>query len=144
MEAVNLIGGLFNADMANVRESGRIRGMTIRPLRSRQEVRQRRPLTVDMVMALEQIVLDSDGTSDERAIIAGAALFATFGRIRIGDMRKCSIEPIAQVAASKCVGTVDTRFHFHKTARAGTGKALPIAAPAFGLTSGRSWALVFG
>ena len=117
-EAINLIGGgLFNGDMVTLRESARSRVMTIRSLRSREETRQRRPITASMVLCLGKLLPSA------------------------GDLRKCTQEPVAQVSAKNLRGTTDTKFVHHKTARAGAGKALPISTLAFGLSPGRSWAL---
>ena len=92
-----------------------------------------------MVLALEVAVLKAD-LKDPNLIIAGAALLGVFGRVRVGDMRRCAVEPEADMAADKQFGYLETRFMEHKTARPGTSKALPIAAPAFGLCATASWA----
>ena len=55
-------------------------------------------------------------------------------------MRRCAVEPEAELADNRQVGYVETRFMEHKTARPGTSKALPIAAPAYGLVATDSWA----
>ena len=77
------------------------------------------------------------GAGEPAALVAGAALFAIFGRARIGDLRRCNAEP--QLDVSGEAGYIETRFFDHKTARPGTRRALPIAAAAYGLRN-KPWA----
>ena len=139
-EAVNFLQGVFNTDVSDITSSSRVLGMAVQLLRSKLETKQRRPLTVPMVTALETAVIKSDLT-DPNLIVAGAALLGVFGRVRVGDMRRCAIEPQTDLAEGGRFGYMETRFMEHKTARPGTSRALPIAAPAFGLCATASWAV---
>ena len=137
VQALNFLKGLFDVEVSTVTKSSRIKGMNTTSLRTRQAVRQRRPLSVPMVLALEDIVMRDAGAGEPAALVAGAALFATFGRARIGDLRRCNAEP--QLDVSGEAGYIETRFFDHKTARPGTRRALPIAAAAYGLRN-KPWA----
>ena len=89
---------------------------------------------------LEKTVAEDEGRGELDAIVAGADLFAVHGRVRVGDLRWCIEEP--ELDLTEGVGFLDTHFTEHKTARAGTKRALPIACSADGLTSklwGRLW-----
>ena len=132
-QALHFLGGLFAVDLAAIKASTRLHGLTVAALRTRGEVRQRCPLSVPMVIALEQLVLRDDGAGRFEALVAGAALFALYSRARIGDLSKCAIEPTLDVNEEKTVGYVETRFLNHKTARPGVRRALPITGNAFGL-----------
>ena len=138
--ALNFLEGLFGVKMDTVRQSSRITGMTLHCLRAREEVKQRRPLTASMVRMLEEKVISDNGKGDADAIVAGAALFACYGRLRVGDLRWCTVDPSLDLHVESQTGTLDSRFRRHKTAKPGSGKALPIAAPAYGLIDQTSWA----
>ena len=138
-EALHLICGLLGRDPAPLRSS-RIHGLSVRLLRTRGTVRHRRPLTVSMVRALEHVVHSADRAGDTRAIIAGAALFCTYSRARVGDLARCCIEPALDIRADGKSGYIETHFVDHKTARPGAARALPMTASAFGLSSA-SWAI---
>ena len=140
-EAVNFLQGVFEIDVSNIRLSSRVMGMAVQLLRSKTETKQRRPLTVPMVVALEMAVIKSSDLLDVNLMIAGAALLGVFGRVRVGDMRRCAVEPQADLDDGGHFGYAETRFLEHKTARPGTSRALPIAAPAFGLCGSASWAV---
>ena len=133
-EAINFVGGTFNIDVAIIRASGRIRGMTCKLLRTRGAVRQRRPLTTKMVIALENVLADNVEAANADAIHAGTALFAVFSRARVGDLRRCGVEPLLDLTDDKSSGYIETRFTEHKTARPGSRRSLPIVASAYGLT----------
>ena len=138
-EAMNFAGGLLELSMEDLRASRRLHGLCIKSLRTRGETRQRKPLTAKLLTLLEDIVLNA-APGDFDAIVAGAALMATFGRCRVGDLRRCSVDPVADIAPLSWAGTLETRFITHKTARAGSSRALPIAASAFGLRASEgSW-----
>ena len=106
--------------------------MCVRSLRTRAAVRQRATFTVDLMKVMEQILEDDGGKGGPDGIIVGAALFSIYARVRIGDLRRCCTEPILDLVDGR--GYVETEFLDHKTAVPGTRKALPIVAPAFGLT----------
>ena len=138
-EAVNFFGGTFNLNVSAISASGRIRGMSCKLLRTRGEVRQRKPLTVKMVIALEKVLADNAASANSDALHAGTALFAVFARARVGDLRRCSVEPVLDMTDDNLTGYIETRFAEHKSARPGSRRALPIVAAAFGLT-GIPWA----
>ena len=130
--SLNFIEGMFSIDLLAVRSSERVQGMCVKSMRTRGAVRQRRPLTVALVRTLEGILSSDGGRGGADGVLAGAALFAAYGRIRIGDLRRCTTEPVLDTVEGH--GYVETFFHEHKTAVPGSRRALPIAAPAFGLT----------
>ena len=111
--------------------------MTCTLLRTRAATRQRRPLSVKMVEALETVLHHDAGRGEADAIIAGAALLGVYGRVRVGDLRQCAEEPVLDEAGD--VGFIETHFIAHKTARPGSKRALPIAGSSLGVTSYR-WA----
>ena len=82
------MSGIFEVDVSVITKSQRVAGMAAQALRSRSAVRQRAPLTVAMMEKLEQAVLDDGGRGTEKSLIAGTVLFAVYGRLRIGDIRK--------------------------------------------------------
>ena len=123
-----------------VRKSSRVRGMCCTLLRTRAATRQRRPLTVSTVMELEKAVAEDEGRGELDAVVAGAAVFAVCSRVRVGDLRRCIEEP--ELDLTEGVGFLETHFTEHKSARASTKRALPIACSVNGLTSmlwGRLW-----
>ena len=139
-EAINFVGRLLGVCVDAVRKSSRVRGMGCTLLRTRAATRRRRPLTVSMVMELGKAVVEDEGRGEPDAIVAWAALFAVHGQLRAGDLRRCIEEP--ELDLTEGVGFLETHFTEHKTARAGTKRALPIACAADGLTSmlwGRWW-----
>ena len=138
-EALNFVGGIFAIDVSVVARSARVRGLSIRLLRTRGVLRQRGPLSVRMVMLLEGIVVTDAGLGSDEAIIAGAALFCLYGRARVGDLAKCAVEPRLDLVSDGTDGFVDSSLIDHKTARPGSKQALPVVAPARGV-SGRLWA----
>ena len=112
-QAINFVGGLL--------------GVCV------NAVRKRRPRTVITVMELEKAVADDEGRGGPDAIVAGAALFAVYSRVRVGDLRRCIKEP--ELDLTDGVGFLETHFTEKKKARAGTKRALPTACPADGLTA---------
>ena len=138
-EAVKFLQGIFEINLSSIRQSSRVLGMAVQLLRSKVETNLRKPITVPMVLALEMAMLESTDLKDNNLMIAGVALLGVFGRVRVGDMRRCAIEPQADLIEDSHIGYVETRFLEHKTARPGTSRALPMAAPAFGLCTTGSW-----
>ena len=140
-EAANFIAGILSLDVEEMRTSSRVHGLTCKLLRTRAGVRQRMPLSVDMVRALEELLADEadEGTVD--AVHCGVVLFGLFARARVGDLRRCDVEPSLDLSPDGH-GFVETRFYDHKAARPGSRRALPICAPAQGVT-GRSWGKLF-
>ena len=132
VESLNFLEGVFALDLLPVRASSRIKGMCVRSLRTRAAVRQRATFTVDLMKVMEQILEDDGGKGGHDGVIIGAALFSIYARVRIGDLRRCCMEPVLDLVDGR--GYVETEFLDHKTAVPGTRKALPIVAPAFGLT----------
>ena len=86
-----------------------------------------------MVMELEKAVAEDEGRGELDALVAGAVLFVVYGWVRAGDLRQCIEEP--ELDLTEFVGFLETHFTEHKTARAGTKRAPPIACSADGLTS---------
>ena len=135
LSALHFVGVVFGGGMEQVWRSARVSGASLRLQATRGEVVQRAPLTVKMVATLEAVVLEDEGRGNYDAVIAGAALFTLFSRSRVGDLRRCAVEPILDGEF------LETRFLDHKTARPGSRRALPIVAPVCGVTRdwGTSW-----
>ena len=129
-EALNFVGGLFSLELASIKGSRRIAGMCTRLKRRAGTARQAKVLSVKMVAALEHFVVSDKGSGVPEAIVAGSALFALFGRARIGDLARCMLEPSKD-------GDVylETGLIAHKTARPGTSLSLLVVAPMLGITS---------
>ena len=139
-ETVNWMGALFGFDVEAVHKSSRIRGLSIRLLKTRGVMKQRDPLTVAMVITLETVTINADGGfNDDDVVIAGAALFVLYARARVGDVARSSTEPCLDLAPDGSEGYVQGALLRHKTAKPGTKRSLPLAAPAFGV-SGADWA----
>ena len=124
--------------MKAIRASARVRGLSCKLLRTRGEVRQRRPLPVDMEATVERILEKGAPTGDVDALVAGTTLFVLFARARVGDVRRCNLEPVLDASPDGSTGFLETRFAEHKTSRPGSRLSLPITAPAFGVT-GINW-----
>ena len=117
-EAINLIGGLFN---------------------------------VDMVTSLRECL--HQGNDVARGDSPTASPHCQYGSLSRERTLCCRLAPycsqclagsawvIPEFSTKNFRGTIDTKFVHHKTAGAGTGKALPISAPASGFSLDRSWAL---
>ena len=114
-------------------------GMCSKMLKTREATRQRDPLTVPMIVALEKLLAQNAADGKHDAVVAASVLFAVYSRTRVGDLRKCREEPKIDMSPDGKKGYIDTRFADHKTAKPGSTKALPIAAPAYGLTD-ECWA----
>ena len=84
-----------------------------------------------MARALETEVFADNGRGGHGAVVAGAAIFCLLARVRVGDLRQCTEEPILDEVGG--AGFLETHFVSHKTARPGTKRALPIAAPSRGV-----------
>ena len=116
--------------------SQRLKGAALTNLRRRPLLRQRAPLSVAMVVALERSALEKD---DRDSILSSAILFTLFSRTRVGDMRRSNVEPILDILRASGEGFVDGAFLAHKTARPGTKRAMLVVAPTIGV-SGLRWA----
>ena len=80
----------FGLDGAKtVLASGRIKGCAQKHYAEKRKLTQRPPLTVEQVMALEQIVLDQGRTDIDR-IGAGFYLALVYGRLRYSDAQQVS------------------------------------------------------
>ena len=97
-EALNVLGGFFEADVREVAASTRVRGLCTRLLRTRAPLRQRRPLTVRLVGLLDTAATHKDDTIEK--VIAGTALSAVFGRARVGDLARSTSEPVLGLSVS--------------------------------------------
>ena len=133
-EAANFLAGAISKEIPELQKSRRVKGMCCRLSRSGEAVRQRDPLTVDMVKDLEHVLAEGSAQGSVDSVVAATALFAVYARARIGDLRRCLQEPALDVASNRATGFLQTAFMEHKTAKPGTRRALPVAAPIFGLT----------
>ena len=133
-EALNFSGGILALDFSDLQKSMRVKGMCCRMLRTRQVARQRAPLTVPMVRALEELLAREAELGSRDAVVSASALFALYARGRIGDLRRCMQEPKYIGSADRKDGFLETFLVEHKTAQAGSTKALPVAAPINGVT----------
>ena len=133
-EALNFLGGVLSVDLTDMQKSTRIKGMCCRLQRSGHAVRQRDPLSKAMLEDLEILLAKGAEAGAVDSVLAATALFCVYARTRVGDLRKCINEPIMDMAEDRSCGTLETKFFDHKTARPGTRKALPVAAPVFGVT----------
>lgn len=136
-QAMNFAGGLLGFDVRAATSSPRVKGLVVRLAKTRAVRRQRAPLTVPMVAALEELACS--GRHDEDATLAGAALFGLYARARVGDLRRSQTEPVLDLAPGGREGYVQGAFLDHKTAKAGTKDALPVVGPLPGVT-GKPWA----
>ena len=137
-QALNFLSGVFEApQILDATRSPRVKGLVVLLLRGRVPRGQRAPLTVSMVAHLEDLA--ETAADDVKAVIAGAALFAIYARLRIGDLRRSVTEPFIDAVEGTDVGFLEGAFCEHKTAAAGSRKILPIVAPLVGV-SGRPWA----
>ena len=89
-EALNFVEGVFGIDLAGVRRSARVHGLSCKLLRTRAAIRQRAPLTVEMVRALEELLAAEAESGSPHAVVAGAILMCIYGRVRVGDARRCT------------------------------------------------------
>ena len=136
-ETINWMGGLFSFDVAATASSARVRGQAVRLLRTRGVLRQRDPLTVSMVEALEKVI--HEDADDYETVVAGSALFILYARARVGDVARSMVEPVVDLAPDRSSGYCQGELLGHKTAKPGTKQSLPLVAPAFGVV-GRDWA----
>ena len=86
-----------------------------------------------MVEDLERLLAQGAATGEVDSVLAATALFCIYSRARVGDLRKCDVVPMMDMAKDRSCGTLETRLLEHKTARPGTRRALPVAAPVFGV-----------
>jgi hypothetical protein len=90
MLAISFANFHFGLDGANtVLASGRIKGCAQKHYAEKRKLIQRPPLTVEQVIALEQIVLDQNRTDVDR-IGAGFYLTLVYGRLRYSDAQQVS------------------------------------------------------
>ena len=136
-QLIGFMGGVFGFPVQEALESARVKGLGIKLRERRGILRQAAPLTVAMVEQLERLVLESPDDGD--IALAGLALFALLARCRVGDLRRCSSEPVLDLSPDQSCGFVETVLEKHKTARPGHRQLLPAVAPAFGVL-GREWA----
>ena len=101
--------GAFCVCVDAVRKSSSVRGMCCTLLRTRAATRQRRPLTVSVVMELEKAVAEDEGRGEPDAVVAGAA----FSAVWVGDLRRCIKEPGLDLTEG--VGFLKTHITDHKT-----------------------------
>ena len=107
-----------------------LRGLVLRNLATKRELRQAKPLLVHLVRMLEALMM-SDGNDTDK-VVAGALLFCVFGRTRFGDLVRADIEPFLDVEGDR--GYVEVGMLRHKRAGPAPDRRLPAVASAFGLT----------
>ena len=134
-EALNFVGSVFEIDVAAVASSKRLAGLATRNLKRKEALRQRDPLTVDMIKLLEAAAVEPPCVD---SVLAGSALFCLYGRVRVGDAKRCTCEPSLDLDEHGG-GHLEAFFLEHKTARPGSKQALPIVCPVRGIT-GQNWA----
>jgi len=137
-EALWFAHGAFEVDIAGF-DSSRVRGLATRSLDRRGALRQRAPLSVDMVAYLESIAANEEHVD---GLLAGSLLFCLMGRARVGDLRRGAVEPFRDVSAGSPVGFLQTELLAYKTARPGTKKGMPVVAPTPGVT-GTDWGQIW-
>ena len=136
-QLLGFMGGVFGYEVSEALSSARVKGLSTRLRERRGILCQQSPLSVRMVRVLEETVL-SEGPDEDKAI-AGLALFGLFARCRVGDLRRCEVEPVMDLAPDASSGFAETMLDKHRTARPGHRQLLPAVAPAFGVL-GRDWA----
>ena len=136
-QAINFAGGILGFHVKEVATSSRVRGLVVRMLKTRPVLRQRDPLTVAMVRCLEGLTIHS--TDPFTKVFAGSVLFCLYGRARVGDLARSATEPFLDIPRDLSGGFVQGALLDHKTARPGSKRALPVAAPVLGV-SGKNWA----
>jgi len=137
-EAFHLASAMFELPLKPLMESARVRGVALQSLSKRKPLKQRDTLTVPMVEALERAVVDSKLCPSDR-FYAGAAVFALFGRTRVGDFSRVAVDPRLDDASGDDSGFIDVPMRFHKTAKPSSHRELSITAPLRGV-SGTAWA----
>ena len=137
-ESLNFLGGVVGMDGAlQSAASPRVVGMCSRVLVSKKKLKQAKPLTVKMVMALERLVEEASDPIDR--ILSGHMLFILYSRSRWSDVQ--AIESLEFDASSESSGFLEARTYYVKTANTTDKRRtfLPIVAITDGLCNS-NWA----
>ena len=137
-ESLNFLGGVVGMDGAlQSAASPRVVGMCSRALVSKKKLKQAKPLTVKMVMALERLVTEAAEPIDR--ILSGHMLFTLYSRSRWSDVQ--AIESLEFDASSESSGFLEARTYYVKTANTTDKRRtfLPIVAITDGLCN-PNWA----
>eukprot|EP00435_Cladocopium_sp_Y103_P010077 s916_g2.t1 len=120
-----------------------LQGRVQRVLATRDPTQQARPLTVDEVLALEQMVSGATNVLDK--YFAGCMLFALYSRARWSDLAcmQCLFYDVVDTHEGP-FGFVEARTRIHKTSSSAEKKALylPFVAPIQGIGEGY-WGLAW-
>ena len=135
-EAIHLACALLGVPFEEIRLSKRISGIAVLNASRQRARRQRAPLTVPMVAALEAAAMGPPQARD--TVLAGTLLFALFGRVRIGDLVRSNTEPFVDDVLGDGSGYAEGAFLDHKTAKAGSRESLPVVVHLRGIT-GAAW-----
>ena len=90
-EALHLAAGIFEIPFDDLLQSTRVLGVAVQELGRSDVIRQRSPLSVAMVEALESHLNDENADAKER-VLAGAGFFVLFCRTHVGDTAKSTTE----------------------------------------------------
>ena len=77
LRSLEFLGSVFEIDVAAVASSKRLAGLATRNLKRKEALRQRDPLTVDMIKLLEAAAAEPPSVD---AVLAGSALFCLYVR----------------------------------------------------------------
>ena len=113
--------------VADVVASRRVVGSALLSLERKKLLRQRAPLSVSMVLALE--CLACAPSRDD--ILAGLLLLSVFGRLSVGDMLQIDTESVLDGGE----GYLEAFMVRHKTAKPGTRRSMPVVVPTLGVSS---------
>ena len=98
-----------------VLDSGRVRGVSAEHFKRKRALRQRDPLTVAQVIALEKCVMDADAADKDR-MAAGFFLVCVYGRLRYSDAQHInSVKLDTQKVQGKTVGFLEATCKRTKT-----------------------------
>jgi hypothetical protein len=135
VEAVGFAKGLLNADVSEVLNSARIRGVA-HGLQN-APTRKKCPLTAEQLVYLERLAFFGEG---QDAIFAGYICFLVHARLRWSDGQHCIQEPVLDLFEGR--GFIEAALYHHKTSqkrRTKVVRLLPVAGALPGL-SGLIWA----
>ena len=135
LEAVGFSKGLIGADVDEVLNSSRVKGVAHGGIIA--ERKKKIPFTVCQVDALEKVAIFSNG---QVSIFAGYVCFLIHCRLRWSDGQHCIQEPTLDVSNGR--GFIEASLYHHKTAKKRRLKVLRLL-PAAGVLpglSGGDWA----
>lgn len=135
VEAVGFAKGLLNADVSEVLNSARIKGVA--QGFEKAPTRKKCPLTAEHLVYLERLATFGEG---QDAIFAGYICFLVHARLRWSDGQHCIQEPVLDLFEGR--GFIEAALYHHKTSqkrRTKVVRLLPVAGVLPGL-SGLLWA----